>query len=310
MKTVTYILLLLLPAVHAKLAAQGCSDAGICTAPGPQDATDQTSADSLRNNIFRVTAGWGLGEQAVSVFQLVPEAEFLLLKNIRFQVKVPYMYATGSLGQSQGISDITAGFSWSTMPGKNTLFRFSLLSKIATGKTDLNSNGLPLPMPYQPGLGTTDLIGALALHHKTWLFSAAYQHVLHHANRNAFLHSAWPVNEAAMQYFESATLRRGNDILLRAGKNFTRNRFTVSPGLLFLYRLQADKVNGVAVKGADGSTINATATFIYRMPNASAITLLAGTPLVVREARPDGLTRALVLNITYSYPFHLKKQQP
>lgn len=190
------------------------------------------------------------------------------------------------------------------------MLRFSVLTKAPTGKTDRSAGLLPLPMPYQPGLGTNDLIGAIAFNYKTWQFSGAYQHVLRHTNRNMFLHNTWPGNELAMPYFESARLRRGNDVLLRIAKNFTRNRFTASPGMLLLYRLQEDEVNGTAVKGADGITLNATATFSYLMPNAAAISLLAGSPLVVREARPDGLTRALVINLTYSYPFNIKKQKP
>lgn len=310
MKTARCVLFFVALCLPRLLAAQGCSDAGICTAPGQTDAPADGATDSLRRNVIRVTGSWGLGEQGVSVFQVVPEAEFMLVKNIRFQVKAPYSYATGNLGTAQGMGDITAGFSWTKNIRKNTMLRFSVLTKLATGKTDRSMNLLPLPMPYQPGLGTTDLIGAVAFNYKTWQFSGAYQHVLRHTNSNAFLHNAWPLNEEAMLYFESARLRRGNDVLLRAAKNFTRNRFTFSPGMLLLYRLQEDEVNGVAVKGADGITLNATASFIYRMRDNSSLTLLAGSPLVVREARPDGLTRALVLNITYSYPFHIKKQQP
>jgi hypothetical protein len=310
MKATTYILLLLLPFLPVKLAAQGCSDAGICTAPGQTDVAADGAADTLRRNMLGVTASWGLGEQAVSVFQVIPEAEFFLGANIRFQVKVPYSYATGNLGKAQGIGDITAGFSWTKSIRKNALLRFSVLTKLPAGKTNRGSYLLPLPMPYQPGLGTTDLIGAVAFNYKTWSFSGAYQHVLRHANNNMFLHNAWPLNEDAMLYFESARLKRGNDVLLRAAKNFTRNRFTITPGMLLLYRLQEDEVNGAAVKGADGITVNATARFMYRMPGNSSFALLAGSPLVVRDVRPDGLTRALVINITYIYPFHLKQQQP
>lgn len=310
MKAFTYLLLLILAALPVKLAAQGCSDAGICTSPGQTDVPAEDSADSLRRNMLGVTASWGLGEQAVAVFQVIPEAEFFLGANIRFQLKVPYSYATGNLGKAQGIGDIITGFSWTKAIRKNALLRFSVLTKLPAGKTDRSSGLLPLPMPYQPGLGTTDLIGAVAYNYKSWSFSGAYQHVLRHANNNAFLHNAWPLNEDAMLYFESARLKRGNDVLLRAAKNFTRNRFTITPGMLLLYRLQEDEVNGASVNGAGGITLNATASIMCRMPGNSSLALLAGSPLVVRDVRPDGLTRALVLNLTYNYPFHIKKQKP
>lgn len=299
--------MLLLPGV---LRAQGCSDAGICTAPGHNDAATEGAAvsDSTRRHVIRLTGSWGLGEQAVSVFQLIPEAEISLVKNVRIQVKVPYSYATGNLGDAQGPGDISAGLVWIKPIRKTTSLRISLLGKLAAGRSDRSNRMLPLPMPYQPGLGTNDLAGAVSLHYKTWLFAAAYQHVLVHRNTNAFLHSAWS-GDKAPAYFESARLRRGNDAMLRAAKNFTRNRFTFSPGLLLLYRLQEDEVNGAAVKGSDGMTLNAAVSLIYRMPGASALSLLAGTPLLVREVRPDGLTRALVVNLTYSYSFTAKNKK-
>lgn len=308
MKTGRCILFFVLFCFSGQLAAQGCSDAGICTAPA-QPGTEGAT-DSLRQHLVKLTGSWGIGEQGVSVFQVVPEAELSIAKNWRALFKVPFCYTAGNLGKASGTGDITAGFAWIRKINANAALRFSLLGKLATGKTNRLSDALlPLPMPYQPGLGTHDLVGAVSFHYKSWLFSGAYQQVITNNNSNAFLHSSWNSSPEALLYFESAALRRGNDAMLRAEKTFTWNTFRFSPGMLAIYRLQQDDVNGGAVVGSDGLTLNVTATGSYRMKNQSVLTLVAGKPVIVREMRPDGLTRALVLNLTFTYPFVLTKKQ-
>ena len=75
----------------------------------------------------------------------------------------------------------------------------------------------------------------------------------------------------------------------------------MSTGILALYRLQKDIItdkygNRIAVNGSDGLTLNLTGSLQYEFSSRTGINLSFGTPLVVREVRPDGLTREFVLS--------------
>jgi hypothetical protein len=59
----------------------------------------------------------------------------------------------------------------------------------------------------------------------------------------------------------------------------------------------------VEVDGSEGLTLNATVDARYRINERWAIELAYGSPLIVREERPDGLTRSMVLNVGLRYAF-------
>ena len=86
----------------------------------------------------------------------------------------------------------------------------------------------------------------------------------------------------------------------------------VAPGLLGIYRLTEDEITDdtgtqVAVEGSDGLTMNITATAAYAVSNRFGLQLMFGAPAVVRDVRPDGLTRSLVLNLGFRYNFNFSK---
>ena len=59
----------------------------------------------------------------------------------------------------------------------------------------------------------------------------------------------------------------------------------------------------MAVEGSDGLTLNLTIDARYRLNDAWTLELAYGSPMVVRDERPDGLTRSLVLNLALAYRF-------
>ncbi len=189
-------------------------------------------------------------------------------------------------------------------------FSISAGTKFPTGTTDKAVDSTySLPMPYQTGLGTTDLVVGAAWNFKTWNVSAGYQTVLNHDNKNTFLRSRFPGDADAAGYFESNLLERGDDALLRIEKQFHIKKFMVTPGLLGIYRLTEDEITDdtgtqVAVEGSDGLTMNITATAAYAVSNRFGLQLMFGAPAVVRDVRPDGLTRSLVLNLGFRYNFN------
>jgi hypothetical protein len=75
-----------------------------------------------------------------------------------------------------------------------------------------------------------------------------------------------------------------------------------------IYHLSNDKyTNNLGIeneiKGSQGLTLNGNAYLDYEINNKNALQLNVGMPFVVRDARPDGLTRSFVVNLEYKVKF-------
>lgn len=290
--------------------SQGCSDAGFCTMGSLQPAE---VADSVHRQHFKITFSYGAGEEDVVIMQVIPELELSFLKKNFLQIKIPYSSATGNLSDNSGMGDLAFSLTrrWTETPTSS--FSVSAGMKLPTGTTDAAS-GLPgsLPMPYQTGLGTTDLILGASWIFKTWNVSAGYQKVLNHDNQNTFLKHSTTVNPDLEPYYNSNLLERGDDALLRLEKQFKFRNLVVTPGVLAIFRLMKDRITGfsgqqVALNGSEGLTLNITASAAYVLSERFDLQLMAGAPAVVREVRADGLTRSLVLNLGFRYNFNFSK---
>lgn len=288
--------------------SQGCSDAGVCTA-GPigelQLAHDSASKE-LRH-FTRLTFSLAAGEQGTSVLQVVPEVSIGVTDRLSFQLKVPYMSVSGNLGSTSGLGDPVITGSYAFIK-KGTQRLDGLLGlKVYSGDASTQAEGLPLPMPYQTSLGTTDLL--LGLNYKWKRISAAiaYQHVLSQGNKNGFLHSAWSTSAdstAASGYFESYQLERANDAVVRVQYAFPIGKLSLQPGLLGILHLAEDTrgtggeaSQHITIDKSAGLTLNLTVDARYKASDTWSIEAAFGSPLVVREVRPDGLTRSAVLNV-------------
>lgn len=297
--------------VVLQMPAQGCSDAGVCTAGAAQpeaDASDSVKKEEGKTMQFRLGGSYGIGEQSTNIIQITPEINLQLSGEFFLQARLPFTAVKGNLGSASGIGDLTTALLYEYHKSQKRVWTFSAGIKVATGKAMRSFDGKPLPMPYQTSLGTNDVIGGLALRYGKWHLATGYQQVIAGQNRNGFLHSAWAADSAAQLYFESKDLRRGNDALFRIERIFEIKNLRFTPGILAIYRLSPDQVRNESgyyytVKGSAGLTLNLTATVRYRYSDKLGIGLIAGTPVIVRESRPDGLTRAAVFNLEISYSF-------
>ena len=59
----------------------------------------------------------------------------------------------------------------------------------------------------------------------------------------------------------------------------------------------------VDVKGSDGLTVNVTGNARYEISKRTLINFSFGFPTIVRDARPDGLTRKVVATAAFSFKF-------
>lgn len=304
MKKFAILITVILFSISVKSFSQGCSDAGFCTIGS---LAPSVAKDSAFKHLAKLSFSYGIGEQNTTHIHVIPELEFSFFKNNTLQIKVPYISVSGNLGSNNGIGDVVFSISQKIIAKENSNLTVTAGAKLPTGTTDKIKDNVSLPMPYQTGLGTTDLILGASYQYKKWKFSSGFQKVLHNKNENHFLHS---INNStdANKYFESNLLDRGDDALLRIERNFTLHKIKFSAGLLAIYRLQKDKITNasgtqVALKGSAGLTLNVTGSVQYDFSKSSGVSLLFGTPSVVRDVRADGLTRKLVVTASYQYRF-------
>lgn len=315
MKKTIYILILLSGIFNTtSLMAQGCSDAGFCTigALNSQIIADTLGDERYLKNNFHLSPTFALGEQGVNILHYTPEINITLLKGLMWQAKMPYVYAWGNLGYNNGIGDVSTAITYTHFFKKTTSLALTLGSKIPTNDAAICQDEKPLPMPYQRSLGTFDGIFGVKFMYKTWNFSAGYQRVLINKNENGFLASRWTGDGDAQRYFVSNKLNRGDDILLRAEKIFMIKKLNLSAGLVGIYRLNKDQYTDASgteseLAGSSGPTINVTGSATYVFTPKSSLGMNFGFPILVRESRPDGLTRSMVMSIVYQINFNFKK---
>ena len=278
----------------------------------------------------RITYSYGLGERRTVIQQIVPELAIGITERFGIQAKVPFASTLGALSNeggtrpNAGIGDAVVTGSYVFVKEKERMLTGVLGVRLPTGTTDAQNTDpttsqriRSLPMPYQTGLGTTDLLFGLIYRRGRITTTLAYQHVLANRNMNAFDHASWDNAVRALGYFESNRLERADDAVVRIQYAVPWRRFSIQPGLLAIVHMAEDRrfagmadpggnlpVAGmVPVSGSKGLTLNATLDVRYRLSDRWHLELAYGSPLVVRAERPDGLTRFMVLNVGLAYRF-------
>lgn len=327
------LVLVLAMAVPTISIAQGCSDAGVCTAGAVGDLTlwqgDGTAAVGYRHSA-RLVYSYASGEQGTTIMQVIPELEVGLGPRLGLQVKVPYVSVSGNLGRNSGVGDLIATASYALLKEPAREVNTTLGLRVPTGTTSperLDRNTFtdfhPLPMPYQTGLGTTDLLAGAEWRWHRYVVAVAYQHVLHQNNQNQFLHRFWADDPDALGYFGSYMLERADDAVVRFQYVYGCGKLALQPGLLAIYHVNEDTrledqhtssdlsdvgmvimdLKRMPVPGSQGITLNGTVDLRYSVSDRWAVEFSGGMPLITRKVRPDGLTREFVLNAGLRFRF-------
>lgn len=322
---------LLIIAAHFQARAQGCSDAGVCSAGpiGQLQLWQDSTADIIDYRHFaRSGFSYAIGEQGTTIMQTNMEISLGIGLRLALQAKVPYIWTSGDLGENHGIGDaiVTSSYAFVKERDRNLAAMFGVRlptgSTTATAATLLDGEMRPmiawplsLPMPYQTGLGTTDLLMGVNARRGRWTIALAYQHVINNANTNRFTHGYWFNDERAVKYFESFFLERKDDAVARVQYAYGCGRLALQPGLIGIYHVGEDtKQNDYMttanqppgrspVQGSQGLTLNVTLDLRYKLTEQWAIEAVFGAPVVTREVRPDGLTRSLVTGFGLRYRF-------
>ena len=300
MTKLKYILLLLLwwssDINHA--FSQGCSDAGFCTInsfkPGSEDSSSQ------EQNQLKVGAFFGSADNSIAVYGSYFEYNRNLNHKFGLDAKLTTLAQNGNGIATFGLSDIFINANYKSSENLS----FTLGAKIPLSDASKTYNDLALPMDYQASLGTTDLIFGLGYVINKIRFTAAMQHPLTQ-NKNEFISSNYPINSALRSFQSTNNFERKGDVLLRVSYPLSlSSNLKLTPSILPIYHLSNDKFtdefnNTSEIIGSQGLTLNVNAFLDYKINNKSTVQLNVALPFIVREARPDGLTRSFIANVEY-----------
>jgi hypothetical protein len=281
---------------------QGCSDAGFCTMNSfKPNSTDSTK---LLNNQFKIGAFYGKADNSISVYGNYLEYNRQLSKKFGLDAKLTTIAQNGNGISTFGLSDIFVNANFKA----SEKVKLTLGAKIPLSNASKTDDKLPLPMDYQASLGTFDLIFGIGYEIKKIQFIAAIQQPLTQ-NNNQFIATTYPINSELSTFQSTNKFERSGDVLLRVSYPININsKLKLTPSILPIYHLTRDKYTDEfnvkqEIKGSQGLTLNGNAYLDYEINSKNSIQLNFGMPFIVRDSRPDGLTRSYIANIEYRIKF-------
>jgi hypothetical protein len=289
--------------------AQGCSDAGVCTLHSIKDNTGSGDKDSKTKNNLVIGVGYGKGERSTDNYTGYIEYTRSLSSATAITGKLNYNSIRGELANTNGLGDIFLSVSHRFDAGKKWQKSVVAGIKLPLDNADKIMNGIRLPMPYQTSLGTTDLVLAINYNRKSFGATLAWQQPLRATNDNQFLPGNYPDEPLTLKYWPTKSFSRKADLVGRISYSIrTNNRFSIRPGLLGIYHLANDTYlddnnNRKPIYNSTGLTLNANVFVGYKFKKGDGLELSLGTPFVVRDQRPDGLTRSFVASLEYQFRF-------
>ncbi|KMQ59571.1 hypothetical protein ACM46_19600 [Chryseobacterium angstadtii] len=284
------------------IKAQGCSDAGFCTVNSLKPHSNDSI--SLYKNQFKAGLSVGKADHSITVYSPYLEYNREINSQWGISVKVAALSQSGNGVSTFGVSDVYV----------NTNYRldqnlsFTLGTKIPLANGNKMKDGQPLPMDYQSSLGTLDLIAGIGYQIKKLQLVAAIQQPLTQ-NSNQFVAENTPANSIWRDFQTTKDFKRSGDILFRASYPIKiTDKFLVTPGLLNIYHLSDDQFSTISgteqkIEGSKGLTINGNLFLDYVLNKKQALQLSIGAPFLVRDTRPDGLTRSFLGTLEYRFNF-------
>lgn len=281
---------------------QGCSDAGFCTL----NSFKPNSTDSVKaaNNQIKIGAFFGKADNSISVYGNYLEYNRQLNKIIGLDAKLTSIAQNGNGISTFGVSDIFVNANFKAIEK----VKFTLGAKIPLSNASKTYNNLSLPMDYQASLGTFDLILGIGYEIKSIQLVAAIQQPITQ-NNNQFIAANYPINSELRTFQSTHKFERSGDVLLRVSYPIKINtKLLFTPSILPIYHLTNDKYTDEfndkkEIKGSQGLTLNGNVYLDYEINGKNIIQLNLGMPFIVRESRPDGLTRSFIANIEYRMKF-------
>ncbi|HPB52449.1 MAG TPA: hypothetical protein PLR22_02170 [Saprospiraceae bacterium] len=282
--------------------AQGCSDAGFCTI----NSLKPNNADGITSfqNQFKIGAYYGAASNSINVYGGYLEYNRFLNNKFSIDAKLTTMAQSGNGISTFGLSDFYVNSTYTA----SQYFFVTAGVKIPLAKSNKSKDNLPLPMDYQSSLGTFDVILGIGIDIKKLQVTAAFQQPLT-ANDNQFTTAVYPENSKFQNFQSTNQFKRKGDVLLRIAYPIRLgSKLRITPSILPIYHLSNDlytddKNVEQEIIGSKGLTLNGNLFLDYRINDRNNIQINGGMPFIVREARPDGLTRSLIATLEYAIRF-------
>jgi hypothetical protein len=293
------ILLLLLIVMAAIFASetsysQGNGDAGLQSS-GILDL-GALGDDQPTKMLFLETAA--LGPDKTICLTTEYRLDWKVWNGINIWFALPYNYNYGNLAFTQGLGDLRAMISLNLVEKEEFTMKLSVGGVLPSGKSNLEKDGKPLPMVYQPSQGNAGFIAGVAAFYRLWSISAGYQNHLS-SNKNDFTQASWNDPELVYDYPDSPGLWCGDDISLRLQKSFLTLKAHYYVSAVSLYRLNKDRIQQdgdlMTVDGTDGFSLNLCAGAEIKLGKHGLFRVSAAMPVFRRETYPDGLNRDFTL---------------
>ncbi len=303
------VLLVLFPPALNDLRAQGCSDAGVCTLHSIKNNTEAPVSGKARQNDLSVGFGYGRGERSTDNYTWYLEYSRRISTKTALTGKLGFNIIHGELASTNGPGDLFLSVNHAIDMKRKWQKSFVAGLKLPLDGADISKNGIRLPMPYQTSLGTTDLVLALNYNRRSFGATLALQQPLKSVNKNKFLPGDYPNLPLALKYWPGNAFSRRGDLVGRISyKIKTGERISFRPGLLGIYHLGNDTyLDDIKIRRqlpySTGLTLNANIFMDYRFKKGNGFEISLGTPFIVREQRPDGLTRKFVASVEYQFRF-------
>lgn len=282
--------------------SQGCSDAGFCTLNGfsPSGGYIQTAAYP---NQLRIGISGGGADNDISVFSALLEYNRQLNKSFNIDARLVFLSQSGNNISVGGFSDVYINMNYAISEKSKII----LGAKIPLSDANKQKDGRTLPMDYQSSLGTFDLIIGFGFNAGKWKFNLGWQQPLSQ-NRNTFFAGDYPVNSVFYGFQSTNGYKRSGDALLRISYPFKLSKkLFITPGILPIYHLANDKFTTIdgrqVINGSKGVTLNANIYLNYEISKRNALELAIGSPLIVRDVRPEGLSRSFIATLQYELSF-------
>lgn len=298
---IAIIVLLLFCSSHIDAVAQGCSDAGFCSA-GSLSVNAHDDTNSAAQTWVSAAFSYGLGDFGVQVISPRIEVRHDFNRMWHASARIGMQMSVGDLATTTGLSDVVLTVASNVLP------KLQLTLGVKLPLSDGNmmaQGGSPLPMDYQPSLGTVDLIAGAVWHAGDFSLTAALQQPLTQ-NKNTFTPLVYPTTSPAQQYHSTNGFERKSDVLLRASYVISvfEESLRLHGSLLPIYHIANDTYVDTAgvrrdIAGSRGVTLNVAILAEYILNPFNRIEVTIAAPLVVRDRRPDGLTRSILIGVEY-----------
>ncbi|MCG8412165.1 MAG: hypothetical protein MI739_12870 [Bacteroidales bacterium] len=295
--------------VSNNLFGQGCSDAGVCSINIMKNQSTSILEKPVKNAI---EAGLVYGIGDFDIQYLTPYVEYSgrITNKFGLAAKLIYTYISGEITHIDKLSDLIFVADYILMQKEFSSISAIAGIKIPLDDSNIEKDGEVLPMHYQSSLGTYDLVlGLNYLNHNLGINLALQQPIVN-INQNSFFAPHDNLNSVEYKYYTTNMFERKGDIVNRISYNFPilNKKLFFRPSILSIYHLANDEYtdrDGVKkeIENSRGITMNANIFLNYYFATTKQLELSVGFPFLIREARPAGLTRELVIALEYQIRF-------